>query len=269
MNDIIRITGIEVMARHGVTEEERKVPQPFLIDIAVEEDTSLAAINDDLVGTFWYADLVNDVVDELNSEPVRLRDTLAVRIAERFIERGAFWAEVTIRTPHFPSPVPVADATITVTRRHPIFDDELGVRPAILRILSDGEDGGEIVNRAVEELEKLNVYITAVSEPFTSQVSVGSGKTTRTMRVASMSPMQLEKELQHIEVRLGRRSSSRLLGLRADMTIMVFGSLKCYHPRLALPNPMLSADKTFLQAWLSINPNARLDGVEVVTMLEN
>lgn len=268
MKDSIVIKGIEVMAAHGFQSGEQTTPQPFLVDLVVEEDTSIAVLTDDLVNTFLYADLVEDVVTEMSSGPVRFRDTLAARIAERIIERGAFGVEVSIHAVDFPASVPVEDAIITVRRRSPLFDDELGIRRSILRLTSDAPDAPEVIAKAIEDIKKLDVFVSDASECFIGPKVLPSGPgKDRATAVAvvhtAMSPAQLAKELQHVEVRNGRVASSRLSGRRIEIAIMAFGSIESRHPRFTLPHPTAKMDRAFLEAWLSIDPDAHLTGTSV------
>lgn len=274
MKDRIVIKGIEVMSIHGLSDDERHNPHPIVVDLVVEEDTSLAAVTDDLVNTFWYADLVEDVIAELTGMPARFRETIAVRIAERILDRGAaLGVEVTIHTPEFPSSVPVEDAMVTVRRESPLFDDNLGIRRAVLRLTSDAEDGVEAINQTLEGIRGLNVFVSDVSEPVKSLSAISGATRERTTVVAivhtAMSPLQLSKELQHVEVRNGRIAGSRMMGRRIEISVMTFGSLESHFPQLPLPNPTASSDKDFLTAWLSIDPDAHFNGSPVQRMLEH
>ena len=273
MKDSIVIKGIEVMAAHGFHSGEQTTPQPFLVDLVVEEDTSIAVVTDDLVNTFLYADLVEDVVTELSSGPVRFRDTLAARIAERIIERGAFGVEVSIHAVDFPATAPVEDAVITVRRRSPLFDDNLGIRRAVLRLTSDAPNASEVIAKAIEDLKNLNVYVSHASECFIGPkiLPTGTGKDRATAAAivhTAMSPAQLAKELQHVEVRNGRVASSRLFGRQIEIVIMSFGSIESRHPRFTLPHPTAKMDRAFLEAWLSIDPEAHLNGASVREIFE-
>ncbi len=274
MADRIVIKNIEVMASHGLSDEERRSPRPFLVDLMVEEDTSLAAVTDDLVNTFWYADLVEDVVAEMTGTPVRFRETIAVRIAERILDRGpALGVEVTIHTSEFPASVPVEEAMITVRRVNPLFDDNLGIRRAVLRLASDAADGAEVISEALEDLRELNVFVSNVSEPVQAPNPLLGSDCVHTTVVAiihtAMSPAALRKELQHVEVRNGRIAGSRMAGRRIEISIMTFGSLESRHPRLTLPHPTAVMDRSFLQAWHSIDSDARLNGSPVAAMLDS
>ena len=48
MSDTVRITGVHAEGRHGVHEEEKARPQPFLVDVEAEVEAARAAAGDDL-----------------------------------------------------------------------------------------------------------------------------------------------------------------------------------------------------------------------------
>ncbi|MGQ0848667.1 MAG: dihydroneopterin aldolase, partial [Actinomycetota bacterium] len=59
--DMIRLTGLEVFAYHGVLAEEREHLQPFLIDLELLVDLTTAAGSDDLADTIDYGQLALDI----------------------------------------------------------------------------------------------------------------------------------------------------------------------------------------------------------------
>ncbi|MCR5833810.1 MAG: dihydroneopterin aldolase [Selenomonadaceae bacterium] len=61
MLDKILLIGIEVQGRHGCSEEERRTPQPFIIDAELYLDLSRSSHTDDLADTIDYAAVINDI----------------------------------------------------------------------------------------------------------------------------------------------------------------------------------------------------------------
>jgi 7,8-dihydroneopterin aldolase/epimerase/oxygenase len=116
MLDRLVLRGITAFGRHGVLEEERK-GQRFVIDVVLGIDASAAAAADDLAATVDYAELAAAVRSDVESEPVRLLETLAQRVAELCLRRPPVrWAEVTVHKPSAPMSVTVQDVAVTVTR---------------------------------------------------------------------------------------------------------------------------------------------------------
>ena len=117
MLDRLVLRGIAAYGRHGVLESERRDGQRFLVDVVLGVDAGAAAAADDLSATVDYAELVAAVRTDVESEPVSLLESLAVRLAELCLQRSLVqWAEVTVHKPEAPMGVSIGDVAVTVTR---------------------------------------------------------------------------------------------------------------------------------------------------------
>ena len=118
MTDRLAITGIECFGHHGVFDAEKRDGQPFVIDLALGLDSSLAAASDDLHDTVDYGSLVTRVKAAVESDPVDLIETLAQRIADICLLDGRVeWAEVTVHKPEAPIDATFSDVALTITRK--------------------------------------------------------------------------------------------------------------------------------------------------------
>lgn len=113
--DRIRLTGIQVSARHGVYPDEKVTPQIFVIDVACSlrprPDT------DELRTTVDYAELAERVAQVARTGSVDLIETLAERISASCLTDPLIaQVEVTVHKPQAPLSVPVADVAVTITR---------------------------------------------------------------------------------------------------------------------------------------------------------
>jgi dihydroneopterin aldolase len=116
--DQIRLTGIQVTARHGVYAAEKVTPQLFVIDVAC--GLRPRPDSDDLATTVDYAELSRQVADVAGADSVDLIETLAERVAATCLANPLVAeVEVTVHKPQAPLPVPVADVAVTITRRNP------------------------------------------------------------------------------------------------------------------------------------------------------
>jgi dihydroneopterin aldolase len=114
--DQIRLTGLEVTARHGVYAQEKLTPQLFVIDLVCSLRPRPAA--DDLTTTVDYAELAQRVADVAGLGSLDLIETLAERISDTCLANPLVEVvEVTVHKPQAPLPVPVADVSVTITRR--------------------------------------------------------------------------------------------------------------------------------------------------------
>jgi dihydroneopterin aldolase len=88
-----------------------------VIDVVVEFDSRAAASKDDLDKTINYGALAEQIVAEVENDPVDLIETVAARIATLVLEQPkALAVEVTLHKPSAPIAVPFDDVSITIRR---------------------------------------------------------------------------------------------------------------------------------------------------------
>jgi dihydroneopterin aldolase len=115
--DTITITGIEVYARHGVFDFERREGQTFVIDLSIGVDTRPAAASDDLQDTVDYGSLVTAAKAAVERDPVDLIETLAERISAVCLTNDRVeWTRITVHKPSAPIDATFTDVTLTITR---------------------------------------------------------------------------------------------------------------------------------------------------------
>jgi len=86
MTGRVALEGLAFHAYHGVYAHEQNTGNNFEVDIAVETDFSLAALNDDLNGTVDYEVLYRIVKDEME-KPSRLIETVAEKIVHDVLQQ--------------------------------------------------------------------------------------------------------------------------------------------------------------------------------------
>lgn len=117
MTDVIRLQGLRARGFHGVLPHEREQGQPFVVDVALEVDTSRSAASDALVDTVDYAGLADRLAEVIGGEPVNLIETLAERLATVCLADPRVQAvTVEVHKPEAPVAVPVEDISVTVRR---------------------------------------------------------------------------------------------------------------------------------------------------------
>lgn len=111
---MINLTGVTGMGRHGVLDFERRVGQPFVVDVSCRIDRP--SLDDDLETTLDYGGLSREIAAIIEGEPFDLIETLAERIASSCLSHDIV-SEVTV-TVHKPrAPLPVAAAvSVSITR---------------------------------------------------------------------------------------------------------------------------------------------------------
>jgi len=115
--DVITLTGLRVRGFHGVFEHERRDGQEFVVDAALEVDTTAAAASDDLADTVDYGDLAQRLAAVVAGDPVDLLETLVGRLAEACLaDPRVQAATVTVHKPQAPIPLAFADVAVTIRR---------------------------------------------------------------------------------------------------------------------------------------------------------
>ena len=117
MSDRITLSGLVVRGYHGVFEHERTDGQDFVVDVALDVDTSTAARSDTLADTVDYGALAATIAAIVSGEPVNLLETLAGRIATACLADASVTSvEVTVHKPNAPIPLTFGDVAVTITR---------------------------------------------------------------------------------------------------------------------------------------------------------
>jgi dihydroneopterin aldolase len=114
----VELYGLEVEGRHGVGEEERATPQPFLYDLWLEVPD--ASTGDDLADTVDYRDVVLAVRELSDGRQFQLLEAMAAAVADLLLERFSVEAvRVRVRKPAVRLDAPVEWTAATVERRRP------------------------------------------------------------------------------------------------------------------------------------------------------
>ena len=104
MSDRITLSAMRFEGHHGVSEEERFLPQPLEVDLEVEADLSRAGRTDDVADTIDYGPLVALVGGVVERGSFRLLEAIAATIADRVLASTSATA-VTVRVRKLAVPV--------------------------------------------------------------------------------------------------------------------------------------------------------------------
>ena len=116
VSDRITLRGMRFEGRHGVTAEERAVPQPFEVDLVLHLDLSRPAASDDLADTVDYGAAFVVARQIVEGHSFHLLEALAGAIADAVL--AAFpvdEVEARVRKPK--APLPGAFETVEVRLR--------------------------------------------------------------------------------------------------------------------------------------------------------
>jgi len=116
MSVTVELYGLEVAGAHGVEEEERRQPQPFLYDLWLEVPD--AATSDRLEATVDYRDVARCVQEVSAGRQFQLLEAMAGAVADALLARfGLEAARVRVRKPAVRLEAPVEWTAATVERR--------------------------------------------------------------------------------------------------------------------------------------------------------
>ena len=118
MSDSIFVNGLVVHAHHGVGDDEGRIGQQFLIDLALELDLSKAASSDKLVDTVSYADIIEVASGAFRARRYRLVEAAAGGVIDAIFAAfpTVLSLRITIHKPHAPIAAVFADVGVTFTR---------------------------------------------------------------------------------------------------------------------------------------------------------
>ena len=115
---VIRLTGLEVFAFHGVLAVEKEQGQRFLVDLEIALDLSTAGASDRIEDTIDYGALAHAVHDRVAMERWDLLERVANRVAELVMEIPKVdEVVVTIHKPEAPLPLGFDDVAVSVRRQ--------------------------------------------------------------------------------------------------------------------------------------------------------
>jgi 7,8-dihydroneopterin aldolase/epimerase/oxygenase len=118
MSITVELYGLEITGAHGVEEEERRNPQPFLYDLRLEVPE--AATSDRLEDTVDYREVVRCIRELSDGRQFLLLEAMAAAVAEALVERFKLErARVRVRKPAVQLEAPVEWTAATAERPRP------------------------------------------------------------------------------------------------------------------------------------------------------
>ncbi|MGN1103456.1 MAG: 2-amino-4-hydroxy-6-hydroxymethyldihydropteridine diphosphokinase [Candidatus Coproplasma sp.] len=231
----ININGVKVSACHGVLESEKTTPQPFIFDIAIESDISVAAISDEVKDTVDYAEVCTIITEYCKKNSFNLIERLANGAAEAVIKKfpAANAVEVTVHKPHAPIPHPFDDVSVTARVER---------NEVVLSLGSSEGEKEESLQFAVDRLAKTEgIEVISVSSFIQSSPYGGVAKNIflngAVLINTILSPRRLLNIIHEIEAEGGRVRTKRWADRTLDIDIVFFGNKMVQENGLCIPHP--------------------------------
>jgi len=118
MSVTVELYGLEVAGAHGVDEEGRQRPQPFLYDVWLEVPDAAAA--DRLEDTVDYREVVRTIRGLSDGRQFQLLEAMAAAVAEALLDRfDVERVRVRVRKPQVQLEAPVEWTAAIVERPRP------------------------------------------------------------------------------------------------------------------------------------------------------
>jgi len=256
---------IRVFAYHGVSPQEKREGQEFLIDIEIELPAGAEADDDDLSSTVDYAVVVDEVASLSTRERYDLIETLASRIVDYLLSLpGVARASATVKKPRAPLAVTVGWVGVTVTgEREGRPGGTGGVSTAYLGLGSNQGDRLAFLRAAVSGLAgEDGVTVVATSSVYRSEPVGFTGQLEFLNAVVvvdtSLSPRDLLELVQRIEDSNGRRRRRRWGPRTLDVDILLIDGVEVDETGLTVPHPRLTERRFVLEPMLEVAPDASL-----------
>ena len=250
---VIKISGLEISARHGVLKFEKTEPQRFIFDADLETDFYPAFKSDDIADAVNYAEICAliekitrankfDLIEKLVSE-------CAFAILEKF--RAVQKIKLTCNKPDAPIPQKFSSVAAEIESERV---------KAYLSLGSSVGDRYETLKRAVKllgdtrgiEVEKVSEFIE--TEPYGG---VAENKFLNGAVCVStfLPPHALLDEIHRIEAECGRVRKVRWEDRTLDIDIIFYGDKKISDETLTVPHPEYSNRDFVLKPLKSIAPH--------------
>ncbi len=136
--DKIKITGLELFARHGVYPEENALGQRFLVNAVLYLDVRPAGLSDDLERSVNYGEVSHFIKDFMETHTYKLIETVAEQLAREILRAWPLIERIDleIQKPWAPVGLPLDTVAVEISRsRHTAYialGSNMGDRKAYL-----------------------------------------------------------------------------------------------------------------------------------------
>ncbi len=236
---MIEIKGLSFYACHGVLEEEKRNPQPFVFDIRLFFDDEKAKSSDDVADTVNYADVCETVKAVCCENSFNLIEKLADAVCLAVMEGypRVVKVETTVHKPHAPVSCNFSDISFTCLRERV---------KVVLSLGSNEGDRKAALDGAIEMLKSSRgIKILKVSDYIETAPYGGIARNTflncALVAECLLPPRALLDELHRIEKAFGRERKVRWGDRTLDIDIIFFGNKVIDEEGLCIPHPDYAA----------------------------
>lgn len=251
--DTIQLVDYEVSACHGVNEEEKIIPQRFLVTATIYCDLTDAAKSDDVMKTISYADVKKDIKCLFEQNCYNLIETLAYKLCNHILLKYplAKGVEICIKKPDAPMKGVFKYPCVTIMREW---------HKAYLSLGSSIGDKDAYLDFAIKMLS-MNENIKGVKE--SSRLTTSPyGNIAKNDFVNSAvelytlyNPQELLYYLNEIEAKANRKRDIRWGDRTLDIDIIFYDNLIIEDDNLCIPHPDMHNRYFVLKPLFELCPN--------------
>lgn len=250
--DKIKITDLEIFARHGVFPEEQKLGQKFLVSAVLYTDTRKAGKTDDLTASIHYGDVCHIINDFLTKHTFQLLERAAEALAEELLLHINNLRKVIleIKKPWAPIGLPLETVSVEITR---------GWHTAYIALGSNLGDKKAYLDNAIQALDTtagcrvtdVSSYLETAPYGMTEQDNFLNA----CLRLETLlTPTELLEELHRIEASAGRERLIHWGPRTLDLDIIFYDDLIYADKMLCIPHAEMHKRQFVLEPLQELAP---------------
>lgn len=250
--DEIRLSGLQVYARHGVYEEEKKLGQRFLVDAVLYTDLEAAGKTDELSASTDYGAVCEKIQEILTQNVYNLLEAAAERTVEAILLSFPLIRAVRLELhkPQAPIRLPFEDVAVRICRgwhtAYVALGSNMGDREAYIRMGVEGLGEHPLCRvKRVAPFYTTTPYGGVCQEDFINTV----------MEVETLlSPEMLLDRMQETEQKAGRERKLHWGPRTLDLDLIFYDDQIIHTDRLTVPHPDMGNRDFVLTPLCALNP---------------
>jgi dihydroneopterin aldolase/2-amino-4-hydroxy-6-hydroxymethyldihydropteridine diphosphokinase len=252
--DRIRITGLDVFARHGVFPEENRLGQHFLVNAVLYTSTRQAGRTDELEQTTNYGEVCQVITDTLQQHTWKLIEAAAEHTARAILLDFPLISAVELELckPSAPIPLPFGSVSVTIRRSwhkaYVALGSNLGDRRGLIQRALEGLS-------ALEEV-RLGRCSTLIETAPYGGVEQGNFLNGAVELDTLFTPQELLEALHTLEQQANRVRQVHWGPRTLDLDILLYDDLVLHSEQLTIPHADMTNRAFVLEPMAEIAPYA-------------
>lgn len=253
--DKIKISNLEVFARHGVFPEENALGQKFVISAVLHTSLYEAGHSDRLEDSLHYGEACCFIKEFTEKNTYKLLESLSERMAEALLEKypQIMQVDIEVKKPWAPIGLHLENVSVEITRKR---------HRAYIAMGSNMGDKKGYLDTAVKEVDKtpgcrvINVADYILTKPYGGVEQ--DDFLNSVMEIETFMPPEVLLETLHgIEDAAGRKRTIRWGPRTLDLDIIFYDDDVVSTPELTIPHKEMQKRSFVLKPMAQIAPHKR------------